>query len=1665
MMITNRIIAVLFLSFQLVGCDQFYEYTERFSRKFHLSRQGKIEQEATKAPPEESIQFGDDAPDASEAASTVKSELPDSPASVLADSQIKITSSQAVEGSNFFSLRFQCSVRSDDDDYSSYGKCQVNAADAQARIKIDPPVDFKLVSGPDEMILIGSFLPNSRYSVLFQKGIVTNEAKTLTADFRDSVQTPAFRKSFRFSSKARYLPKIDSAELEFEARNIADVQLLVEKIHPQNIIYWLTKNTESSGADLGEELFQKKLKISSVRNKKMNNRIKLAELDQAEPGVYSVSAWSGEPNKSEQLDRSSFVYTDIASIVKQDDDSIKIWTRSLRDMNALGGIEVSLLNMANRELGSCTTAGTDSSCSIKLQPDQSFKPYALILKAKNDVSFLRFSDLEIDSSKFKGDRRPFLSTAPLEAYIYSSQGVYRPGDVVNLSAVVRTSSQDVADETSLKWRLYNPQSKVQKIQTATTDGNGMMHFSFATSDFASTGQYTVELLSGDTQIGQYRFMIEEIVPERVSIQLTENSGTTESQSVLDVQANYLFGPPVASAKFKAICKIEPISYEITGNPGWFTGLAPSATSKPLSLLISELDQELDVNGKASTSCSYGDTIRRINAPAQLNTSVAVSEAGSGRKSRRSFSKTVAAAKEFVGIRMLSRPGDKSVSVEARLFDLDRHHAKGNGKAVLTLYRLESNWIYAYDPELGYSHWLSEDILIPTGKAETIDWKDGLISHTWNPDASWGRFLAQVEDTERRSLAQSSFQIGYDYWSGTPDTGNLPAPRSPDEFLMVGPNQPIKPGSSFKIEFEAPFAGWALFTVETNRLHSTSWIRVARGKGTAELTAPDKVANFYVSALLSKDPIEGNQYIPARAWGSTSIKLDRSKTAVKVSIVAPEKTRSNRKIPIEIRLDPPASSSVTLAAVDEGILQLTNFSSPDPASYFDAERQLGVRSFESLGWTFMRHLKADKTGGDEAGSGASNGRAIPIKMISIWQSELKTDRKGYLKTEIEMPVFQGKIRLMVVAANRDRYGSGQSSVIVADPLALQPTVPRFLSSDDVFEVPVQVINTTDKKLNVEITAGTNDAVKLELSSHKAVLKPQASTLVKFPARALSFAGTAQIRIEARSGKFSTFESFDIPIIPATPEVSFSKQMRLSQDFNISNLVPSELRMDRLIAHVSISNMPYLGGLSRIAELVHYPYGCIEQTTSSSFPLLVMNDLSPWLKSLDAKLADINQFAQAGISRVLSMQTGSGGFGYWPGNTNPEFWGTAYATHMLLTAKDFGFEVPKENIDSALDYLVETLKQRDVDSDWVESDWHARSYRDAEPYAHFVLALGGRGQAGRLRDLTSKPDKFYRGMADENRFLIAAALHKSGEAALATQVLSDWKKTEPASYGERYASGSFWSRHRSDGMRLAIAEDLWPDEPRNENLAMQVSSILSSNGYLTTQEMAWGLIGLAKRAKSFKANSVDSVQLLANGQQVAAEADFAMSKSWDLSKYDIAKTRFQISDPDAKAGDPIFVMNGRGFSKDFQLAKTAPSDFSIEREYLDLRGDSVNLSEMKQGDMVVIRMKIKSKRNSDSPNIAITDRLPAGFEIENQRLGQGLNLDWMEEDRKRFAPDYFEIRDDRIELFGKVATGEQEYFYTVRAITAGEFTIPPAKIESMYEPDEFAYSSYLKLIVRP
>ncbi|MCP3097593.1 MG2 domain-containing protein [Myxococcus sp. K15C18031901] len=1562
--------------------------------------------------------------------------------------------------------------------------CMLSDAVAADAIRLTPAVKFSIAQTRRGFRIFGDFKRGS-YSVRVASGAMSEGGGVLLSDFEKAVSVPARQPQLGFSSTGRYLPRSAWRNLPLQHLNLSSVDLVVRHVPPENLVFWMSNDDQESADErTSNVLVRKTLQLPSTPDTLVTTYVDVGSLvPPSTRGLVEVSVRNDRWSAASRI-----LLTDLSLVAKRggpapganEAGEVHVWALGIESTDPVSGVEVSLLKKSGQSVGRCVTKGSEG-CVIKVPApgvDDS-APFALIARQGEEMTYLKYNELKAEIANADVQGEPYRSEKAYRASIWSDRGVYRPGDTAHLAAVLR-GQDDKAPAAGMPVELVvvDPREREMKKATLQTNEAGLVALDVRFEAFQDTGHYRVALKVANRDVASYAFNVEEFVPERMKVtaQVAQASGYAQGTEIpVAVEAAYLFGGSAEGSPVELSCRLVPSSFKPKENAQYTYGLWVRGGKEPTPVTLGTVKGTLDAKGQALLNCPSQGATGALRGAARLSALASVFESGSGRATVNEASSPVHPERYYVGLQSnVSKVGmGKPFTVNGVVVDWDGKllTSQAPRSVEVEAVSLEEEYGSYYDEDEGYDRY--QRYLRPQRESrQTVTVKDGRFSLTITP----GRYSAGYLVRVRSGNAQTDLELAGDgryYWWGEDSrVDQTPRPLKPTSLDLALPAQG-RVGQAIAVKLKAPYKGRVLFTAETDRVLATEWKSVEPGEATWSFTPSVFAPNVYVSAFLVKDPhLESAEaFMPDRAFGVGSVTLEPVDYTQAVTMKTPKEVRSNETFAVELELGPMEGPSfATVAVVDEGILSLTRFQSPDPMKQLFTKRALGVDTYETIGWTLLVPPGGNSrsTGGDAEGGAA--GRVQPVKPVALWSGVVPVPANGKLRVPFTLPQYRGAVRVMAVTAGPQRVGRASAQVLVRDPLVLQTTLPRFLSQNDEVQVPVFVTNLSGKAQDVKVTldaqmlpvpglllpaSGESPLKLLGKSEGRARVEDGKSTTFVFQARATQSVGAARLSVTVEGGGYTSKESLDVPLSPSGPKERRVRRVELADGVTdvsqfLKGWVPTTER-----STLWVTANPYGQSFQHLSYLVQYPYGCIEQTTSSTRPLLFVSELIEDVDPTLTKGHGVGEMAQAGINRVLSMQTPSGGFGYWPGSMVPVDWGTAYATHMLLDAQKLKYTVPQDRLNDALTWMGNRLAS--YEGGTRSNDGY---HGNEEAYIHYVLALGGKGRKARVQKLvdTFAQKASARALTGEEReadYMLKAALWLSGDRRYEKELRDP--DLSPVT-DERRNSWSFYSDRRRRGFMLSTYQDLFGSDAGGEPLAQMVASALethSSNWY-TTQELVWGITGLGKRVKDSAAHFTPAV-LTADGKQVTPVQDKnarASDRTWALARAS-ERQGLTLELKGRDKGKVYLVLSSEGVRNDGQ-PRVGGEGLELTRTYREQDGTPLNLgaSPVALADLIYVELELKNTTAERIQNIALVDRLPAGWEIENARLGRGGSVDWATAE-SQWAADYVNLRDDRVEVFGALDAREsKKVVYAVRAVTAGAFTLPTAEVEAMYDPRQWA-----------
>jgi uncharacterized protein YfaS (alpha-2-macroglobulin family) len=1569
---------------------------------------------------------------------------------------------------------------------------EVNVKDASAFIEVSPNVKFSVQKDSDhqnQLLLCGGFQGETRYEVKIKAGLVSKIGNVLANETKTAVSFPRLRASLSFDADGRYLSPAGNMLIPVKSVNLKECRVSVAPIMATNLVafarddhenrsYQLNSgsasNTEyddyegrySRGTnieDMTGNVSGKEMKLPGSRNIEATNYLNLHDFTNGK-GAYIVQVRGKSEEGTESYDQVKsdsrlVVITDLGITAKTSNTAVFVWVCSLKDAMPAAGVEVTAFSRNNQLIAKSVT-NSDGVASIPCDTrDKSKTPYLVTAQLADDLSYLRLDGNALAADMTESVRE--YRSDGCEAFLFTDRGIFRPGETLHAKAIIRNSDFSVPSSFPVVFQIIKPDGRIYKELPAMPNSFGIAEIESVMSEFLPTGRYslTLRVPRAKDNLGTTSFLLEDFVPPQIRVKAKVEQERFEAGQpiVADIFAEHLFGSPAAGLKANAKCILSVSSFAhkkwgdfiFGGNNqrayGYYED-KPSFEIKPVDIG----DLVLNDEGKARATIDTGSCLK-APGPIQALIQATVFEP-SGRSITTSVSTTVDPYPFYIG---LKRPADSYVRTGDQqkisvITVFPDGEARKEGKPLLVkISKVDWNYTYKRSSDGSYVYRsYKEEVPI---KEDTFAFSSTPSDYLYSPESS-GNHQISFTDPDSGSTSSLSF-----YASDYGQSWTSSQKGRPDSLTLKLDKAEYSDSDKAKLTIQAPFAGTALLTIESDRVLESRYIKLE--KNTAEIEFDIKasfVPNVHCTVSVMRPAVAESTWTGHRAFGSIPLKISPKKHRLNVALEVPvtilPQSTLNARILLKDDAGLPADGEVTLIAVDEAICMLTSFKTPSPLAWLYELRRLGVKSHDVYS-SLMPVLDESVLNKDShiSGDGEDNADAAtlltrrlnPIKAnrfkpVSLWVSKIMV-KDGVAEVNVNVPEFTGELRIMAIACNAQMLGSAQGTVKVKRPLIVQPSLPRFLAPGDECVMSVNVFNEIGKDVTAKLAVTCGGPLSAKQTEQSVDIKNGASALLFVPVVAGNIPGKAfcSVTCEADSVRFS--DTIEIAVRPPMAAEVVSDSGILGVGMSVEVPIPDNWIAESLFRNIRISADPTLELGTGLQYLLRYPYGCLEQTTSSAFPLLYLSDLAN--RSLEHSMSkdDVRAYVTAGIWRLLSMQQSSGGFSYWRYSPEPDLWTSTYATHFLVEAKKAGYDVPEDCLKRALGALRANLEMNRADTELNAYEFQLRY--DIRAYGCYVLAIAGEPEyAWQTRMLEMKDKISYYA-----RLLNASALLLQGEPKRAVLLL---KELGLPGEGVRDMGGAFNSTNRNTALLLSAWLDI---DPRNENVLKLVDQLNKSkrNGYWgSTQENAMVMLALGKYAQRNPKASIDFKGAITMPNGVSETFDHTKDKSWSSSRGEVGKITITNHGP----GTFLYSFRTEGIPNNpaeyYHQQKGGNEGLIVGRTWLDDQGNPINILDLKQNALVVAKITLNPNGNAYD-NIAIEDLLPAGLEIENPNLDTAQSLPWLTRD---FAWCFHrDIRDDRLLLFTRPVSASRTFYYVARAVTPGKYIVPPITAECMYKPE--------------
>ncbi len=1305
--------------------------------------------------------------------------------------------------------------------------------------------------------------------------------------------------------------------------------------------------------------------------------------------------------------------------------SLFIATSNIISAEPMSNVELEVLDYQQQVIGKSTT-GAEGIATIELKR----KPYLLIAKQGNEKGYLKLDDgSSLPLSRFDVAGEEIKNG--IKGFIFGERGVWRPGDSLFLSCMINDMDNKLPKDYPLEMELISPRGQLYKkiIQTNATDGFNV--FRTATDAEAPTGNWTCKVKAGGATFTK-NLKIETVMPNRLKIDL--NFGALEALGKDagingNLSARWLFGATAQSLK----ARVDAQLYKRTTSFSKYKGYVfdnPTASFNSQSKTI--FDGTLSPEGTAVVSPSFDVN---ENAPGQLlaNLVVKVFEPG-GNFSIDNISMPFNPYSSYVGIH--APEGDQTWGYleagKSHRFDIADVDTKGNATAGSTmveaeLYKIQWRWWW----DNGYSDELSnftQDEYNKLVKKDTIMLQNGKGYYDIKMDRdTWGRYLVLLKDKRSGHVTGTTFYVDGYGWQSRAGNNDASAAAM---LSFTSDKEKYNVGEEVKLTIPSSKNGRALISVESgSKVVKTFWVNTEQGQTKFSFKAEKEMSpNVYVNISLIQPHAQTVNDLPIRMYGVIPVMVEDKNSILKPQIKIADVIKPEENTSITVSESSGKKMTYVIALVDEGLLDLTRFKTPNPHDAFYAREALGVKSwdvFDDVIGAWGGQIEHILTiGGDGEGDIASKTRRAN-RFLPVVKFLGPFTLSGGSKTHnFTLPAYMGSIRAMVIAGGDGAYGMAEKAVTVKKPLMLLATLPRVLGPGEEVKIPVTVFATDNSVKNVNLSIQANSFIESAGNQSVTFSKP-GEQLVYFTAKVKPNTGIGTIKIDAKSGSNQDVSATEIDIRNPNVYTTQVTEATLQAGKSWSSVVAMIGDASSSKATLEISSIPPINLEKRLMYLIRYPHGCIEQTTSSVFPQLVLNQL---MELDDRRKGEIDRNIAAAIQRLKNFQQRDGGFSYWPGTSSSDEWGSSYAGNFLLEASARGYNIPAAMLQQWKQYeRTKALAWNVTSAPWYGSDLE-------QSYRLYLLALAKAPELGAMNRL-----KEFRFITPEARWRLAAAYHLAGQSAIALQMISGL----PVSFPARTDPGFTYGSSLRDQAMVLETLSIMGRKAEGAQLVRTIAAGLSQDYWYSTQTTAYSLIAIAKYCGVTKAGTAITVSGKVSGENINIKSAATVAQS--TIKWQSGKGNVQITNNGSNVlyvrvineGQPINVMP-------LQVANN-PNVLVVGVDFITTDGRSIKPDTIRQGTDFVAKVTIKNPGlRGPYSQMALSQVFPGGWEILNTRL-------YNSEGAFQSSPsDYMDIRDDRVYQYFNINGGETlTYYVQLNAAYPGKYIWPGVYAEAMYD----------------
>jgi len=1541
-----------------------------------------------------------------------------------------------------------------------------------------------------------SVLAEGVKTLTVNNGIKNVNKRQLKTKFSESISFESVKPKVRLAGKGVVVPTSKGLIFPFEAVGLNEVDVEVFKIYNNNIIQYLQVNNLNDNNELervGNILLQERVDLKDLAsnpNPKVWTRyaIDLASMVEKDPNAiyqvrigfkksyvsydcnedeaegltvavnnsnlddngeiktiwdyyssrrYNGFRWSDRENPCkpayympENFVRRNVIASNIGIIAKRGEDgALLIATTDLRTTDPLAGVKIDLYNYDQQLLTSVTTDGDG-----RVQLDLKKRPWFLVAEKNNETGYLPLNDgYALSLSRF--DTGGAKRQKGLKGYVYGERGVWRPGDSLYLNFVLEDAGNLLPDHHPINFELYDPRGQLQEKITTSSNVNRVYPLHIATTQSAPTGNWRAIVKVGGATFTK-SLKIETVKPNRMKVKLDFGQEKLFAQSGKingNLQVNWLHGAPARN--LKAISEVNLVATTTK-----FSKFNEYLFDDPSRTFYSEpkvvFDGQLNNDGNATVSADLNIN----NAPGVLkaNFKTRAFEEG-GDFSTDVFSLSYYPYETFAGIFIPKNQYDekrldigKKSKIDFVLVDKDGN-AMSNKDVSVGLYRV--NWRWWWDS--------NNENLSKFNSSQHIGAKDKSIlttnakgEATWDLNVEeWGRYLVRICDTKSGHCSGDFFYAGYPWGD---DNGQNRDAAAMLAFSSDKNNYSV--GDKVELTIPASDVGRCLISVESGgSVLETYWKDTKKGDNKFSFYATaEMVPNVYANVTLIQPHAQVENDLPIRLYGVIPIKVEDAKTRLQPMVKMPDVLKPKEKFTIEVNEKDGRPMAYTIAVVDDGLLDLTRFETPNPWNTFFAKEALGVKTWDMydyvLGANGGELERVLSIGGDVEVDPAGAKKANRFKPVVMHLGPFYSNGKKQTH-ELTMPNYVGSVRTMVVASGDGAYGKTAKTTPVRKPLMLLATLPRVLGPGEKLDLPVNIFAMEDKVKDVTITVKeTSGLINFVNGTDRSLhFSSPGDEVINFNAMVGERVGIAKFLVTATGGGETATQEIELDVRNPNPFVTNTYDKAIEADKIWAKAFDPVGMPGTNEAILEVSQIPPINMGERLQYLLRYPHGCIEQTTSSGFPQLYVGRL---IQLDETQKRTVKNNVEATIKRLKTFQMSAGGFTYWPGGSHTA-WGSNYAGHFILEAEKQGFVLPVNMKTRWAKSQKKYAKQWSPNSNRSRGYYYGSNNELEQAYRLYTLALAQQPELGamnRMREMKK--------LSDIAKWRLAAAYALAGKSEVADAMIQGLKKTfNPY----RELSGTFGSNLRDEAMVLETLTTMNKNTAA-DGVARSVAEQLSADRWHSTQTVAYSLMAVAKHVGEGEAGEAFEFSYQFNGSQMTPVTCSSPIMQLELPVVAAEKGELKLENKTGKTLYARIISTGQPLIGDNTAAS---NNLKLSIAYKDMKGRPMEVTSVQQGTDFFAEVTVThpNAKKINYQEMALTQVFPAGWEIHNARMD---NLGNSNSNSNSAVPEYQDVRDDRVYTYFSINQGQkQTYRVQLNAAYLGRFYLPTVSCEAMYD----------------